>query len=116
MGMYDFAWLVYDFMLFPNSTLLFRVLALGFKRIKEGKKTHRGWAAKVGGPPVQNVAKICFLIKICIFNTNYLKIAKIIIFQHFLLKILFLTAKEQFNKGLSGFVCLCVCVSVCVQS
>ena len=56
--------------LFPNSSLLLRVLAEGFKRVKAGKKTHRGWAARVAGPPVRNVAKIFFLFKIGIFDTG----------------------------------------------
>lgn len=47
---------------FPNSSLLFRVLAVALKRIKEGKKIHRGWAAKPAGPPVRKVALFGFLI------------------------------------------------------
>ena len=48
----------------PEQQFTAWVLAEGLKRIKERKKTHRGWAAKFAGHPVRNVATFGFLINL----------------------------------------------------
>ena len=50
------------FHMITNRNVLLRVLVC-HQKIKEGKETHKGRAAKVGGPPVRNVATFDFVKK-----------------------------------------------------